>query len=137
MFVLNLYIFCCKEAGWRTTCERYVPSLNGKGVERKLEWARNHLDYEWIGAENRRHAHVKQGSRVGWVDIDEKWFGMRTRRMLKLPEGMARPRCPVQSHKYVKKVMGLSAVAQPCGDFDGRIGLYRVARDREALRDSK
>ena len=128
---------CCKEAGWRTVCERYVPGLNAKDVERRLEWARNHLDYEWIGAENCRYAHVKQGSQVGWVDIDEKWFEMRTSRMLKLPEGMKRPRCPVQSRKCVKKVMGLSAVARPCGDFDGRVGLYRVARDREALRDSK
>ena len=33
--------------------------------------------------------------------------------------------------------MGLSAVARPCGDFDGRIGLYRVAHDRFALRDNK
>ena len=36
---------CCKEAGWRTVCERYVPCLNTKDVERRLEWARNHLDY--------------------------------------------------------------------------------------------
>ena len=71
------------------------------------------------------------------MDIDENWFEERTRRMLKLPEGMTRPRCPVQSRKYVKKVMCLSAVARPCGDFDGRIRLYRVARDKEALRHSK
>ena len=40
----NIYN-CCKEAGWRTVCERYVPCLNAKDVERRLEWARNHLDY--------------------------------------------------------------------------------------------
>ena len=67
------------------------------------------------------HTH-KKGSQVGWADIDEKWFEMRTRRMLKLPEGMTRPRCPVQSRKYVKKVMGLNAVARRCGDFDGLVG---------------
>lgn len=128
---------CCKEAGRRTVCERYVSCLNTKDMERRLEWAHNHFDYEWIGTENCRYAHVKQGSQVGWVDIDEKWFELQTRRMLKLPEGMTRPRCPMQCRKYVKKVMGLSAVARPCGDFDGRVGLYRVARDREALRDSK
>ena len=70
-------------------------------MERRLQWARNHLDYEWIGAKNCRYAHIKQDSQVGWVDIDEKWFEMRTRRMLKLPEGMTRPRCPVQSRKYL------------------------------------
>ena len=100
----------------------FVPCLNTKDVERRLEWARNHLVYEWIGAENCRYAHIKQGSQVGWVDIDEKWFEMRTRRMLKLPEGMMRPWCPVQSRKYMKKVMGLNAVARRCGDFDGLVG---------------
>ena len=128
---------CCKEAGRRTVCERYVSCLNTKDMERRLEWAHNHFDYEWIGTENCRYAHVKQGSQVGWVDIDEKWFELQTRRMLKLPEGMTRTRCPVQSRKYMKKVMDLSVLACPCGDFDGRVGLYRVARDREALRDSK
>jgi len=127
----------CKEAGWRTVCERFVPCLSEKDVERRLEWAREHLDYRWIGTENCPYKHVKIGMKVGWIDIDEKWFEMRTRRMLKLPEGKKRPRCAVQSRKYVKKVMGLSAVGRPCGDFDGRIGIYRVARDKIALRNSK
>ena len=43
----------------------------------------------------------------------------------------------MQSRKYVQKVMALSAVARPCGDFDGRIGLYGVAHDKIAMRDSK
>ena len=33
----NIYN-CCQEAGWRTVCERYVPGLNAKDVERRLEW---------------------------------------------------------------------------------------------------
>jgi hypothetical protein len=49
--------------------------------------------------------------------------------MLKLPEGVTRPRCPVRSREYVNKVMGLSAVARPCGDLDGRVGSYEAARD--------
>ena len=28
---------CCKEADWRTVCERYIPCLNAKDVERRLE----------------------------------------------------------------------------------------------------
>lgn len=127
----------CKEAGWRTVCERFVPCLSANDVERRLKWAREHLNYSWIGAENCPYKHLKKGMRVGWVDIDEKWFEMRTRRMLKMPKDKKRPRCAVQSRKYVKKVMGLSAVGRPCGNFDGRIGMYRVARDKIALRKSK
>ena len=43
----------------------------------------------------------------------------------------------MQSRKYVKKAMGLSAVARPSGGFDGRVGLHKVAYDRGALRESK
>ena len=48
----------CKAAGWRQVCERYVPCLNAKDVARRLEWAKQHLDYTWTGTENLRYPNV-------------------------------------------------------------------------------
>ena len=79
MFVLNLYIIVKKLAGTVRTLRTFRTQRTWR---EDWEWARNHLDYEWIGAEDNRYAHVKQ-VRESVVDIDEKWFGMRTRRMLK------------------------------------------------------
>ena len=42
-----------------------------------------------------------------------------------------------KSKRFVQKVMGLCAVARPCGDFNGRLGMYRCARKKVAERNSK
>ena len=62
----------CKKAGWRQVCERYVPCLSAKDVQRRLEWAKQHLDYTWTGTENLRYPNVDKSKKVGWIDIDEK-----------------------------------------------------------------
>ena len=48
----------CKAASWRQVCERYVPCLNARDVARRLEWAKQHLDYTWTGTENLRYPNV-------------------------------------------------------------------------------
>ena len=50
-------------------CERYVPCLNAKDVARRLEWAKQHLDYTWTGTENLRYPNVLN-RKVGWIDIE-------------------------------------------------------------------
>ena len=72
-----------------------------------------------------------------WVDIDEKWFYVvRCRGFVWiLPNHMDPDTCrrlPVQSKRYITKVMFLTAVARPIFDsdgkviFDGKVGMWRV-----------
>ena len=131
-------IFCKKAAGWRHVCERCVPCLSAKDVQRRSESAKQHLDYTWLGTENLRYPNVAKTKKVGWIDIDEKWWDMLRKRAVKVHPGQhRRTRVPTKSKRFVQKVMGLCAVARPCGDFDGRIGMYRCARRKVAQRNSK
>ena len=133
----TVYNFC-KTAGWRQVCERYVPCLSAKDVQRRLEWAKQHLDYTWTATENLRYPNVAKTKTVGWIDIDEKWWDMLRKRAVKVHPGQQRrARVQTKSKRFVQKVMGLCAVARPCGDFDGRIGMYRCAREKVAQRRSK
>jgi len=128
----------CKTAGWRQVCERYVPCLSAKDVARRLEWAKQHLDYTWSGTENLQYPNVAKTKKVGWIDIDEKWWDMLRKRAVKVHPGQhRRTRVPTKSKRFVQKVMGLCAVARPCGNFDGRIGMFRCARKKVAQRNSK
>ena len=62
----------------------------------------------------------------------------RRKRAVKVHPGQhRRTRVPTKSERFVQKVMGLCAIARPCGDFDGRIGMYRCARRKVAQRNSK
>ena len=107
-------------------CERYVPCLNAKDMARRLEWAKQHLDYTWTGTENLRYPNVLNKT-VGWVDIDD----MLKKRLMKVHPGQqGQTRVATKSKRFVQKVMGLCAVARPCGDFNGRLGMYRCARKR-------
>ena len=76
---MSLFRFCTAR-GWRQVCGRYVPCLTGRDVEARREWAERHLDYAWVGSENLRYPHVKKDWKVARIDIDEKWFHMRTRK---------------------------------------------------------
>jgi len=73
-----------------------------------------------------------------WIDLDEKWFYcVRIKGFVWiLPEYMSRKmikRLPVQSKRYITKVMFLTAVARPIfaedGSlvWDGKVGNWRVA----------
>jgi transposase len=127
----------CKSAGWRQVCERYVPCLSATDVARRLEWAKQHVDYTWTGTKNLRYPNVLN-RKVGWVDIDEKWWDMLRKRAVKVHPGQQRQtKVPAKSKRFVQKVMGLCAIARPCGDFDGRLGMYRCARKKVAQRNSK
>jgi len=128
----------CKAAGWRQVCERYVPCLSAKDVQRRLEWAKQHLDYTWLGTENLRYPNVSKRKKVGWIDIDEKWWDMLRARDVKSYPGQPQgTRVSTKNKRFVQKVMGLCAVARPCGNFDGRIGMFRCARKKVAQRNSK
>ena len=123
-------VYFCKAVGWRQVCERYVPCLNAKEVARRLEWAKQHVDYTWTWTKNLRYPNVLN-RKVGWVDIDEKWWDMLRRDLMKVHPGQqGQTRVATKSKRFVQKVMGLCAVARPCGDFDGRLGMYRCARKR-------
>ena len=88
-------------------------------MARRLEWAKQHLDYTWTGTENLRYPNVLN-KKVGWVDIDEKWWDMLKKRLMKVHPGQQeQTRVATKSKRFVQKVMGLCAVARLCGDFNG------------------
>ena len=115
-------------------CDKYVPCLASRDVEARREWAERHLNYAWFGSKNLRYPHVKDDWKVAWIDIDEKKFYMRTR---KLHIGQEKPKTAVKSNRHIDKVMGLCAVGRPQGDFNGIVGIYRCAEMKEALKTSK
>ena len=128
----------CKSRGWREVCDKYVPCLTSADVKARREWAEQHVNYAWIGRENLRHDNLRDDwKKVAWIDIDEKWFYMRTRKKKKLHEGQKRSKTAVKSKRFIDKVMGLCAVGRPQGDFDGIIGIYRCSEKRQAERNSK
>ena len=79
---------------------------------------------------------MKDDWKVAWIDIDEKWFYMRTRKKRKLHSEQEKPRTALQSKRHIDKVMGLCAVGRPQGDFNGIVGIYRCAEMKVAQRAS-
>ena len=81
--------------------------------EARLTWAKENLENEWYDR----------------VDLDEKWFyitfgGGR----LKMPAGEERPKTRLKSKRFVGKIMVLTAVTRPRGNFNGILGSWRVAK---------
>ena len=128
----------CKSRGWREVCDKYVPCLTSADVTARREWAEQHVNYAWIGCENLRHDNLRDDwKKIAWIDIDEKWFYMRTRKKKKYHDGQKRTKTAIKSKRFIDKVMGLCAVGRPQGDFDGIIGIYRCSEKRQAERNSK
>ncbi len=134
---VQLCIILVKQpAGAKCASVMYLASMQ-KTWREDWEWAKQHLDYTWMGTKNLRYPNVLN-RKVGWVDIDEKWWDMLCKRAVKVHPGQQRQtRVPAKSKCFVQKVMGLCAIARPCGDFDGRLGMYRCARKKVAQRRSK
>ena len=80
-----------------------------RDVEARREWAERHLNYAWFGSENLRYPHVKDDWKVVWIDIDEKWFYMRTQKKRKLRSGLEESKTAVKSKRHIDKVMVLCA----------------------------
>jgi hypothetical protein len=128
----------CKSRGWRDVCDKYVPCLTSADVKARREWAEQHVKYAWIGRENLRHGKLRDDwKKIAWIDIDEKWFYMRTRKKKKLHSEQKKTKTAIKSKRFIEKVMGLCAVGRPQGDFDGIIGIYRCSEKRRAKRNSK
>ena len=85
--------------------------------------------------ENLRHDNLRDDwKKIAWIDIDEKWFYMRTRKKKKYHEEQKRTKTAIKSKRFIDKVMGPCAVGRPQGDFDGTIGIYRCSEKRQAER---
>ena len=68
-----------------------------------------------------------------WVDVDEKWFyTMALRLLLKLPPGVAAPKRYIRHKSHVPKTMFLAALGRPRDGFDGKVGIWRVTKERPA-----
>ena len=80
--------------------------------EARLTWAKENLENEWYDH----------------VDLDEKWFYVTSSGgRLKMPAGEERPKTRLKSKRFVGKIMVLTAVTRPRGNFNGILGSWRVA----------
>lgn len=73
-----------------------------------------------------------------FIHVDEKWFdGLHLGQRIWIDGDAVRPRIPVQSKSFIRKVMFLAAVGKPIpGKFNGAIGLYPLAKIVPAARAS-
>ena len=61
------------------------------------------------------------------LDLDEKWFYITSSGgRLKMPAGEERPKTRLKSKRFVGKIMVLTAVTRPRGNFNGILGSWRV-----------
>ena len=61
------------------------------------------------------------------MDLDEKWFYVYSGSgRLKMPAGEERPKTRLKSKGFVAKLMVLTAVTRPRGNFYGILGSWRV-----------
>ena len=113
-----------KDQGWRQVMRKTLPRLNDEHIAARLSWAQDHRSSQW----------------ESWVDIDEKFFVTKTLgKNVKVPPGVGTPRDVVQHRSHVPMVMFIIAVArpQPASNFDGKLGIWRVAVPHTAVRSSK
>lgn len=113
-----------QKLGWRRVQVSSKPMLTDDHKKNRLAWALRHANHDWSCT----------------VDIDEKWFfGTLLSGKLHLPPGVSAPRTPVQSKRFIPKVMFLTAVAPPDPDnnFDGKIGCWAITEKYTAKRNSK
>ena len=74
------------------------------------------------------------------MDFDEKWFFLWINKgTLKLPPGYEKIRKVLCFKRFIPKVMFLSAISRldPAHNFDGKIGIWRVAEPYTAKNTSK
>jgi|TARA_B100000524_G_scaffold334345_1_gene222775 hypothetical protein len=73
-----------------------------------------------------------KGARLAWAKenlVDEKWFYVTSDGgRLKIPAGEERPKTRLKSKGFVAKLMVLTAVTRPPGNFNGILGSWRVAK---------
>ena len=71
-----------------------------------------------------------KGARLAWAKetlVDEKWFYVTSSGgRLILPAGEERPKTRLKSQRFVGKIMVLTAVTRPRGNFNGILGSWRV-----------
>ena len=122
-----------KDGAWKELHQIYKPILTEKHWKWRLAWAKKHRRDQWV---------ERAGSTDPTaVDIDEKWFNvdLLTCRRLKIPGCDARPFCSRGTRISIVKVMILAAVARPnkAHNFDGKVGMWRVAVPYTAINASK
>ena len=85
--------------------------------EARADFGRKHLKETW----------------KNWVDVDEKWFyTMALRLLLKMPPGVPIPPRYIRHKSHVPKTMFLAALGRPRPGFDGKVGIWRVTKIKEA-----
>ena len=125
---IQLCIILVKQpAGARCASVMYLASTQETWRE---DWSGQSILITPGRTKNLRYPNVLN-KKVRWVDIDEKWWDVLRKRAVKVYPGQQRQtRVATKSTRFVQKVMCLCAVVRPCGDFNGRLGMYRCARKR-------
>ena len=109
---------------WRVVGKKTKPRLSENNVKCRAEWAAEHKDNNW----NMQ------------IDIDEKLFyAWSSRGKLKVPAEDEAPRTPLQSKRFIPKVMMLAAIGRPSSHhkFNGKIGMWPIGELRPAKRSNR
>lgn len=117
----SIWRFVKETPGWREVRKGTRPRLSEKNMHGRLAWAEKHQHDDW---EHR-------------VDIDEKiFYAYSASGTLKLPPGCDKPRTPLQSRRFIPKVMMLAGVGKPNPKlhWDGKLGIWEVGHTRPAKR---
>jgi hypothetical protein len=112
------------ESGWCCKRRKARPFLTAAHKAARLKWASAHVRSQWMNH----------------VDIDEKIFCTKVLgRAVKVPQGLDVPCDYPQSRGNIPHIMVITAIARPRPryNFNGLIGMYRVALPRTAKKSSK
>ena len=103
---------------------KYVrPLLSERHMKAREDWALQHLYCDFT-------AHI---------DVDEKWlYSVSKHGHLKMHPGIVAPRMPVQSKRFISKLMFITAIGRPDPkhNFDGKIGCWCFIEKSQASRKS-
>ena len=120
-----------KQAGARVRRINAKPAVSEKQKLQRIQWV-----YDKLKPHDDGQFTFKQPDITIWVD--EKWFYLRPTVAKIRHVGDSTPQTtPMKSKRFVPKIMFLCAIAEPVGDFDGKIGIYPFTTWDVAKRDSK
>lgn len=113
-----------REVGWKERARGSRPRLTEAQKAVREKWSIDMANNKWSN----------------YVDVDEKLFYTKQlKRKVKYPADVPPPRDYPQSKSNVPHTMFLTAVALPRSryKFNGRVGIWRVAKEQVAIRSSK
>ena len=134
---VEISYFCmyqfCQRMGIITQNSCTKPRLTHHNEMQRLKFVLDQIE-----APTNQRLPLRFKSQRNRVHIDEKWFHLerlKVRRKL-IPGGERYDNETVQSKRHRTQVMFLAAIAQPYGDFDGKVSMMPLVEEAVAQRNS-